>query len=141
MGHETKCAHMHGHNYKVELHARQQKNRLDQLGRVVDFSVLKEKLGAWIDEHWDHGFILHERDQAAIAGLNIFSRQADVELRGGHTKMFLMPYNPTAENIARFLVETVGPKALEETGVELCKVVVHETYSCSATFELESLLE
>ena len=40
MHHENKCATAHGHNYYVELIA--EAPSLDESGRVVDFSVLKD---------------------------------------------------------------------------------------------------
>ncbi len=119
-GHEHKCAHLHGHNYVAFFHATAPE--LDELGRVIDFSVLKTKLGGWIEEHWDHGFLLHRRD---TEGRDAVSRVAD-------QKLFLMDANPTAENMARYLLETVAPKQLEGLGVEVVKVVLWETENCFA---------
>jgi hypothetical protein len=43
-----------------------------------------------------------------------------------------LPFNPTAENMANFLLNVVGPKQLEETGVTLVQVKIEETRKCSA---------
>ena len=43
------------------------------------------------------------------------------------TKYFVMPYNPTAENMARYLLEVVAPNVLGDLGVVARKVVVWET--------------
>jgi 6-pyruvoyl tetrahydropterin synthase/QueD family protein len=59
--HESKCRNLHGHNYVVLITARGINSELDALGRVVDFSVLKQ-MSFWCEEHWDHGFILKEND-------------------------------------------------------------------------------
>ncbi|MFW5872193.1 MAG: 6-pyruvoyl trahydropterin synthase family protein, partial [bacterium] len=59
--HENKCANLHGHNGVVWIHATPTKQK-DQVGRIIDFSVLKQKVGGWIDEHWDHTMILWEQD-------------------------------------------------------------------------------
>ena len=56
LNHEGKCANLHGHNYLVEFHVTG--NEVDSLGRVVDFSVLNKLFKGWIDENWDHGFVL-----------------------------------------------------------------------------------
>lgn len=48
VGHEGKCAVFHGHNYLVYFHATAE--HLDAMGRVVDFGVLKERLGP-LDRH------------------------------------------------------------------------------------------
>ena len=118
--HENKCAHLHGHNYVVYFHASAPK--LDELGRVIDFDVLKERLGSWIEEHWDHGFILHRDDQEAVAAVRRVTEQ----------KVALLDSNPTAENMARHLLETVAPEALKGTGVRVVKVVLWETENCFA---------
>jgi len=59
-GHENKCNNLHGHNYVAFITA--QAHNLDNLGRVVDFSVLKDIIGGWIDDNWDHGLILWRED-------------------------------------------------------------------------------
>ena len=57
MGHENKCGSLHGHNGVLWIHAKAIGN-LDNLGRVIDFSVIKDTVGAWVDEHWDHTMII-----------------------------------------------------------------------------------
>ena len=49
--HESKCRNAHGHQYIVFIYATAE--NLDKLGRVIDFSVLKEKFHGWIDDNWD----------------------------------------------------------------------------------------
>lgn len=133
MGHENKCAHMHGHNY--EAHVVAEAESLDGIGRVIDFSVLKAKIGAWIESAWDHGVIMHEDDAALRAAVEAFNAQRGREdPTFGGTKVFRLPYNPTAENLARYLGEVVCPRVLADTGVTVTKVVVHETPNCYATW-------
>ena len=124
MGHENKCAGLHGHNYQAFFHATAE--NLDHLGRVIDFGVLKEKLGTWIDEHWDHAMILFEEDTEAIEAIKGLSSQ----------KLFLLPSNPTAENMADYLLNEVSPKMLEGTGVRIVRVTLKETPNCSAEVSL-----
>ncbi len=129
MGHENKCAHLHGHNYVAYFRARAP---LDKIGRVIDFSVLKAKLGGWIDEHWDHGFILHHKDEAGILALNMFNNvQKEVIQRQYH-----LPCNPTAENMAQYLLREICPFALQDTGVEVVHVRLWETENCYADASL-----
>lgn len=120
-GHESKCAHLHGHNYTFELHVR---GALDRVGRVMDFSVIKERLCAWLEENWDHRMLLWEQDPLGRV------------LQHVDPKVVLLPFNPTAENLAAHMVLTVGPEQLEGTGcsLELCRV--WETAKCSATYEV-----
>jgi 6-pyruvoyltetrahydropterin/6-carboxytetrahydropterin synthase len=115
--HESKCRALHGHNFVFYLTAVRDDGAQDPLGRVIDFGVLKERLGGWIERMWDHGFVLWDADEDAIAG---------VRMTSGH-KLFLLPYNPTAENLAHFVLTTVGPEVLRGTGVRLVRVTVHET--------------
>lgn len=119
-GHESKCANLHGHSYKVEIEA--SAPDLDELGRIIDFGALKEKVGGWIDEHLDHGFLIWFKDVAAQYALNTLPKQ----------KIYRMPYNPTAENIAKHLLEDICPLVLRDTGVSVTRVAVHETENCSA---------
>lgn len=131
MGHESKCAHLHGHNYIVHLTAKA--DSLDPIGRVIDFSVLKQRIGSWIETQWDHGFILNAIDTAAFAAVNEFNKAMSKQMpEWKGQRVYLLPYNPTAENLARYLLESVGPEQLQGTGVRLVKVVVEETENCSA---------
>jgi len=111
---------LHGHSYKVEIEACAPE--LDSVGRVMDFSLLKEKMGGWIDEHWDHGFLLWFKDAEAQFAINNLPNQ----------KLYRVPYNPTAENIARHLLEDICPLVLRGTGVSVTRVIVRETENCSA---------
>jgi 6-pyruvoyltetrahydropterin/6-carboxytetrahydropterin synthase len=130
MGHENKCSNLHGHQYKVELHA---SGPIDGIGRIVDFSVLKLTIGHWIEHHWDHGFLLHCKDDEAIR------RIVDFVTRDGHKqKHYLFDDNPTAENLASFLLHKICPKLLEHSAVRVVKVVVWETPNCYATAELDA---
>ena len=145
MRHESKCAHPHGHNYVAWFHA--EADALDEIGRVIDFSVLKESIGGWIDTYWDHGFLLHRDDDEMTEALLAFQRVAYPSLPehvGGIIslgltslpKVYKMPFNPTAENMARFLLEEVCPETLSGTGVRVIKVELWETENCMAKAEL-----
>jgi 6-pyruvoyltetrahydropterin/6-carboxytetrahydropterin synthase len=48
-----------------------------------------------------------------------------------------IPFNPTAENIAKYLVEVIGPQQLQGTGVKLVECIVEETSKCSASYSLK----
>ena len=124
--HESSCAHLHGHNYIAFFHATA--TELDGLGRVVDFGVLKQKLGGWIEEHWDHGFILHRSDESAVNAVRTIPRQ----------KLYLLDRNPTAENMAHHLLHVVAPEQLAGHGARVVKVVLWETENCFAEVQLSS---
>ena len=129
MGHEGKCSHLHGHNYAVEITARANKE-LDSIGRVVDFGILKHVYDPWIQEKWDHGFLLNKDDKYALTV--IAGRIPELEVP---QKLYLLPYNPTAENIAKFLgTEHIFLDAINCYEISIVKVVVHETPNCFATW-------
>ena len=132
-GHENKCAHFHGHNYVAFIHARA--DELDEVGRVIDFSVLKGAIGGWIEDNWDHGFILKATDALAIECIRKFEPHPDNNVR--RQKLFTMKYNPTAENMALFLLE-VSAKILHGSGVQVHKVVLWETENCHAEASLSA---
>lgn len=123
--HESKCRHLHGHNYQVFLHARplvvsESSDGLDELGRVIDFSVLKQRFVGWIEENWDHGFIVFDQDLEALNLLKSLPGQ----------KIYVLNANPTAENMALHLLNDIGPKLLAGENVELSKIVLWETENC-----------
>ncbi len=120
-GHETKCRHLHGHNYRITFECA---GDLDHVGRVIDFSVIKEKLCMWLENEWDHHFLLWEEDPMAPALTEI------------DPTVVLLPFNPTAENMATYLAETVAPKQLEGTGVRVVRCTVEETRKCQAEWKL-----
>lgn len=121
-GHENKCAHLHGHNYRVHFEC---VGALDAVGRVIDFSVIKDKLCDWLEENYDHRFLIWRDDPMAqsLARLDM----------GG---VVLVPYNPTAENIAAHMVQVIAPDVLHGTGVLLRRCVVEETRKCSASYAI-----
>src|SRR5579863_3397017 len=92
--HEGKCAKLHGHGYVAYITARKTEHRVDTIGRVIDFSILKSRVGGWIEQNWDHGFILNSSDGDAIKAIASVAEH----------KLFLLPeINPTAENLALYL--------------------------------------
>lgn len=118
-GHESKCAHLHGHNYRVHFICAAPD--LDQVGRIIDFSVMKSTLCMWLEDNWDHKFLVWQEDPWA----------ADLQLID--ETIVILPFNPTAEKMADFLLRIMGPKLLEGTDVELIKVTIDETRKCSAS--------
>ena len=126
MDHEEKCVSLHGHNYEAVFHATGE--TLDSVGRIIDFGVLKQKLGSWLDENWDHAMILSEHDNQVIEALQGLPGQ----------RLYLLPYNPTVENMATYLLREVSPKLLEGTGVKIVRVGLRETPNCHVEVSLES---
>ena len=136
-GHEGKCRGLHGHNDRVHFEC--SAPDLDDIGRVIDFSVMKEKLCMWLEDSWDHKMILWDQDP--IIGSFRFqihgqSQETSEELEAGLNSIITVPFNPTAENMAAYLLEVIGPQQLAGTGVTLVAVHISETMKCSATARL-----
>jgi len=126
--HESKCANLHGHNYRIHFVVQQENpESVDAVGRVLDFSVIKSKLCMWLENHWDHKFLIWERDPLATI------------LKKADSTVIWSSFNPTAENMAKFLVQIVGPEQLLGTGCVLVAVKVEETAKCAATYSLQTV--
>ena len=123
LGHENKCAFLHGHAYVFLLTCESTNDQLDKIGRVIDFSVIKTRLCDWLEHNWDHKMLLFEADP--LCAVLADHGQAVVKL----------PTNPTAENLAAMMVEFIAPLQLAGTGVRLVSCTLHETSKCSATYE------
>lgn len=135
LGHEGKCRHLHGHRYVAEVTVTSPK--LDSLGMIVDFSVLKEQVGNWINQWWDHNVILHKDDplfkiQAMIDNSDmrdfpdVFSREPYKMAEG----------NPTAENMARELFN-VADMLLHKHNLTVVSVRLYETPNSFADYTRE----
>ncbi|MCA1928036.1 MAG: 6-carboxytetrahydropterin synthase QueD [Calditerrivibrio sp.] len=73
-GYEGNCERLHGHNWKVEIVL--QGDKLDNLGMLVDFKVLKKHLKNLLDE-LDHTYLNEHR--------------------------YFKDVNPTSENMAKYI--------------------------------------
>ena len=107
-GYKGKCENLHGHNYKIEIYARGRE--LDNIGLLVDFGELKTAA----DE------VVQYLDHRNINELPPF----DVEL------------NPSAENLARYILERVASRVSDER-VKVYKVRCFETPTSVATYQID----
>ena len=121
--HESKCASLHGHNYRIHFYC--EAPRLDEIGRVIDFSDIKKYLCQWLEENWDHKFLVYDKDPW-LEQLKAIDQEGTVGVE----------FNPTAENMATYLLTEIGPQQLKDSPVKLIKVVVDETRKCSASVEV-----
>lgn len=151
VGHESKCRHLHGHNYKfhfkvapkhgcgkVVTRGKMVEDGLDSVGRVIDFSVVKTTLCQWLEDNWDHKFLHWSRDNL-IDALKIAASRPSCPLEHEDHEHFLgslvaLPFNPTAENLAAYMVDVIGPQLLDEHGVELVECTIEETSKCHVNY-------
>ena len=92
---------------------------------MIFMSIFKniKKILLWLEDNWDHKFLLWEEDPA----VDFFKRQDPLGL-------VVVPFNPTAENMAKYLVEDIAPKQLADTTAILTHVMIEETRKCSASY-------
>ncbi|MFP6635354.1 MAG: 6-carboxytetrahydropterin synthase [Dehalococcoidia bacterium] len=112
LDYDGKCAFPHGHTYWAEVFL--ESDTLDAQGLVFDFTELKRRVKSWIDDNWDHSFLLNSRDTELINGLATASKgriyQFDEE-------------NPSCEVLSRVLYT----KIVELCGVSPVKVRLWES--------------
>lgn len=115
LNYDGKCRHLHGHNGRAVI--TMSSSRLDDLGMVMDFGLLKKVVGGWIDDQLDHRMLLHRKDPVREY------------LQSLGEPIFLMDVNPTAENIAKLIFDFARSK-----GFPVDEVKLWETDSCYATY-------
>ncbi|MDA0938979.1 MAG: 6-carboxytetrahydropterin synthase [Proteobacteria bacterium] len=118
VGHAGKCRILHGHRYAIE--ATFVARNLSEIGMVVDFGIIKSKLGYWIEENWDHNAILNIQDKVLGEKISSCTNQ----------KIYYMNCNPTAENMASILLHDICPKLFQDSQISCSKIKLYETPNC-----------
>lgn len=146
VGHESKCRHLHGHNYKFHFKVAPKKGSqeinsilLDDVGRVIDFSVVKTTLCQWLEDNWDHKFLHWEKDpliKALEVDCELCDEATGQDVRDFDNSLVSLPFNPTAENLAAYMVNVIGPQLLDEHGVQLVECTIEETSKCHVNYSL-----
>lgn len=108
-GYEGKCNRLHGHSWIVEAAVTGKK--LDQLGMLVDFKVVKGRLRELL-EALDHQF------------LNELAPFSD-------------NYNPTAEHLAEYIYNEMSKAEFFNDNVKLKHIQVWESPKSSVIYTLD----
>ena len=83
---------------------------------VIDFSSLSKILMDRIHDIVDHAFIVFEEDHQA---------REDLDLLGENHRTLVVPFVPTAENLAKWAFDQIQPHIVTEYGNELRLVEFH----------------
>ena len=119
LDYEGKCAFPHGHTYRAEVFL--EASSLDTLGLVFDFTELRSRVKEWIDNNWDHAFLVNSRETELISGLKPISKGKLYQFDGE---------NPSCEVMSRELYR----KVKELCGVAPAKVRLWESTNQYAEF-------
>jgi 6-pyruvoyltetrahydropterin/6-carboxytetrahydropterin synthase len=120
--HRGKCRFIHGHNYKVVVTLTSSK--VDKNGMVMDFSHVKNIVGEYLDENYDHRLILEGNDPL----LGILKEALPAE-QSKNIKAF--PGTPTAENMAELFLSEL--RIILSGEVSVVGVEVWETPTACAS--------
>ncbi len=124
LNHESKCKMLHGHRYVLE--ATFTAKNLDDLGRIIDFGVIREVLGTWIDKYLDHNTILSIEDKKLGKEISAQTQQ----------EIYYLNESPTAENIAKHILNDICPKLFAKKKVKCIAIKLYETPNCYANVDL-----
>lgn len=111
--HKSKCRNFHGHRYRwvAELSGNiiTREGTSDE-GMIIDFGDISKILQKHIHDVVDHAFIVYEGDIVAIEALSLL---------GDTHKTLIVPFVPTAENLAKWAFEQVQPQIVDVYGNDL----------------------
>ncbi|NHJ48638.1 MAG: 6-carboxytetrahydropterin synthase QueD [Asgard group archaeon] len=121
--HNGLCKNFHGHNYTIVVGVKS--IGLNPDGMVMDFSDLKNIVQNYLKQ-FDHALMVNEMDRPLIADMR--------KILPG-LKVTVVPFDPTAENMAREIYEYVQEEISKYVNdVEMDFVTVYETETSQATY-------
>ncbi|CAG7856167.1 6-pyruvoyltetrahydropterin/6-carboxytetrahydropterin synthase [biofilm metagenome] len=115
MNHSGKCRHLHGHSVKAAVTVEQEK--LNEQGMVCDFTDVKNCVEQYVDQHFDHNFLVHKDDPIIPA------------LQNQNERYWALDEHPTAEVLSKMIFQH-----LKATGFNVTQVVLWETASAYACY-------
>jgi 6-pyruvoyltetrahydropterin/6-carboxytetrahydropterin synthase len=110
---------MHGHRYRFEAEIEGdtvQKHGVSEEGMLMDFSDVSSILMEHVHDVIDHAFVVYEGDEPG--------REA-CKLMGPEHRTVVVPFIPTAENLAKWAFEQVEPHITSSYGNALKLVAMH----------------
>lgn len=120
--HASQCRHLHGHRYTIEITLSGKiidTEGAAEQGMVMDFSEVKHIAMRMLVDHWDHAFLVYEKDHAVVDFLKSLP---------GH-KTVVLPVVPTAENLAAEAFRLLDAAYRDNYGnqLRLTRVRLYET--------------
>lgn len=115
MNHPGKCRHIHGHSVKAAITV--SASALNDQAMVCDFSEIQQIASEYIEEVFDHNFLLHRDDPLCQV------------LKQSSERFLALDEHPTAEILARIIYTHMVKK-----GFPVQKVILWETTSANASY-------
>jgi 6-pyruvoyltetrahydropterin/6-carboxytetrahydropterin synthase len=131
--HGSKCRNLHGHRYEIEATCEGPLADIgEQRGMVLDFGFLKSAMMDVIDAQFDHALCLSRYDP-------MLDSIVDNVLKPFRQKHVIVPFTPTAENLARHWFMLLTPKVHSRSDgrARLTEVKVWETPNGTATYRVD----
>ncbi len=130
LNHRSVCRGLHGHRYKAEICVEGnlvEKENASEEGMVIDFADIKKTAQKFIQEELDHAFMVWDKDEEL---LDFFKKSK------GH-KPVIVPFTPTAENVAAYIYANLKDKFADvfNTGLRLHSIKLWETPTSYAICE------
>ena len=128
--HKSKCRNLHGHRYRWEAEFEGDvvtKEGVSEEGMLMDFGDISKILEEHIHDVVDHAFIVFEGDTEAMQAL---------EIMNDDHRSLVVPFIPTAENLAKWAFSQIELYITSAYGNELRLVAFHvrETPKSRATW-------
>ena len=125
-GYDGLCKNIHGHSYKLWVTIKgevlnDKTHKKD--GMLMDFDILKSIVKPEIIDKYDHSLVLNGNSSHAEIDLTAFE------------KVFLLPYQPTSENLVADFALQIKNKLPKE--IQLYKVVLSETATSFAEWHCQ----
>jgi 6-pyruvoyltetrahydropterin/6-carboxytetrahydropterin synthase len=117
--HSSKCRHIHGHRYRWEAEIEGEVIDIEGVsdqGMLIDFSVISSILNKYIHDIVDHAFLVYSGDAVMLDSLQSL---------GDEHRTVVLPFIPTAENLAKWAFEQVSPHISTEYGNQIRLVAMH----------------
>jgi 6-pyruvoyltetrahydropterin/6-carboxytetrahydropterin synthase len=149
--HQSKCQHIHGHRFKIELGISAEKLRASgpESGMITDFGIMKQVLMSSVHSTCDHRLMLYIEDPLLQYFIhsdryNRFKdlfEQSPSYIKTAATKLsptielVVCSFIPTAENLAEAWYKDMSPGIEKAIGQPPDYVCVWETPNSTAKYE------
>ncbi len=127
--HQSACKNLHGHRARVLITVEGDLVSVDgneEFGMVMDFSRIKALAMKHVHAKLDHSFIIWAKDHRAKTIEEISDN------------VVITDFVPTAENLAKWIFDTLSEKITDEfnTGLKLVEIQFFETPTSCAIYHL-----